>query len=82
MHTQAGQYELSRVAAHDPQQAENTDAVEGGVASTLDGGGGAEDALAGCLEREGLEPPEPTAWRSRTVTGAACGGRETRGLSV
>lgn len=37
VHTQAGQYELSRVPAHNPQQAKNTDAIEGGVASTLDG---------------------------------------------
>lgn len=37
LHTQTGQYELSRVPAHNPQQAEDTDAIEGGVASTLDG---------------------------------------------
>lgn len=37
LHTQADQYELSGVSAHNPQQAEHTDAMEGGVASTLDG---------------------------------------------
>lgn len=47
--TQAGQYELSRVSAHNPEQAKNTDAIEGGVPSTLTGRGGVKHTLAGCL---------------------------------
>lgn len=35
--TQAGQDELSGVPAHNPEQAQNTDAIEGGVALALDG---------------------------------------------
>lgn len=35
--TQAGQYELSGVPIHNPEQTQNTDAVEGGVALALDG---------------------------------------------
>lgn len=35
--TQAAQYELSGVPTHNPEQTQNTDAVEGGVALALDG---------------------------------------------
>lgn len=47
--TQAEQCELYSVSAHNPEQAENTDAVQAGVTSSCDGWGGAKNTLASGL---------------------------------
>lgn len=64
--------ELRRVSTHDPQQAENTDSMQGGVASSWDGRGGVEDALAGGLKREHLKAAVHAASRETqwSVAGA------------
>lgn len=66
--------EVSHVSTNDPKQAENADAVEGGVAFPRDGRGGAEDPLGGGLKGEDVEAVGQKVSRKapRTLFGALC----------
>lgn len=66
--------EVSHVSTNDPKQAENADAVEGGVAFPRDGRGGAEDSLGGGLKGEDVEAVGQKVLRKTppTLFGALC----------
>ena len=55
--------ELYGVSTYNPEEAEDADSVQGGVAASWVVGGGAKNPLAGPLEREDLEEPVHTTWR-------------------